>query len=101
VSVEIGLERSGGFAGLIVRGSISGDDLSEDDLHAIDDLVSRFEDSPADVRQSAPDRFQYDLTVREHGVERHVTFFENMIEAELRRLLDRVLERSREQQSKS
>jgi emfourin len=95
MGVEVELERSGGFAGLSVRGSVSEEELSPAELEALVELVRRFEAAPPDPRQAAPDRFQYSLVLRQDGSERRITVFENMIEPEDLGLLVRLLERGR------
>jgi hypothetical protein len=97
MALRIDVERSGGFAGLRIRGSVSGEQLAPADVEAILDLVRRFEHEPGTPPSSREaDRFQYDVTVREDARERHVTVFEGAIAPEERSLLARLLADARD-----
>jgi hypothetical protein len=95
--MRVDVKRSGGFAGIGVRASLSDDELSPADAQAILELVARFEAprSPADRGRAAPDRFQYELTVSDQGHERHATVWENELAPDDSALLARLIQRAR------
>jgi hypothetical protein len=86
---RIELARSGGFANIPMRATVSGDALDPTERAGLDALLSR---PPAGkAAAGAPDRFQYDVTVVLHGDRsHHVRLGEHEIDDRLRPLLDRL-----------
>ena len=97
MGMRLDVERSGGFAGLTLRRSVSESDLTPGEAESLRELVRRFEGkrSPADRRRALPDRFQYDLTARDRGQERHATLWEDELAPSERELLARLIEQAR------
>jgi len=93
--IHIDLERSGGFAGMSLRGSVDTSRLPPDEAGTIAELVDRVDfgalAAGAGAPARAPDRFQYDLVVR-RGKERHaLSLGESQVTPELRSLLDHLV----------
>jgi hypothetical protein len=80
-------ERSGGFGGLTLRAEVSGEELSGDELTALQSALAA---RPAGGGPSGPDQFQYDLTLVEGGRSRHATFYEGAVPDALRPLIARL-----------
>ena len=79
-------ERSGGFGGLTLRAEVPGEELSADELTALQGaLEARSAGGP-----SGPDRFQYDLTLVEGGRSRPATFYEGSVPDALQPLIARL-----------
>ncbi len=95
--MRVDLERSGGFAGLSRRRSVSESELAGAEVESLLELVRRFEGarSYADRRRAAPDRFQYDVTVVDRGQERYATLWEDELAPSERELLARLIQQAR------
>jgi hypothetical protein len=90
---RIELERSGGFANIPVRASVSGEALEPHERAGVEALLDR---APAgEAASGAPDRFQYDVTVVSGDRRHHVRLAEHEVDERLRPLIDR-LERDAE-----
>jgi hypothetical protein len=92
---RIDLERTGGFAGIPLRGSVDVAALPPEQAGALADLVERV-DFAALERQPAPqawpDEFRYDLTVVRGDRRHHLVTGDRSATPELRELLARVVE---------
>ena len=87
--------RSGGLGGLTLRGELDTTTLSPAERAAAEAAFTRL---PAGSRTppAGPDRFQYDIAVTtDDGATRRATVHEPDVPAELRDLLERVIEQSR------
>jgi Emfourin len=85
---RIELERTGGFANIPARTSLSANALTAPERAGVDALLSR---APAEgTVAGAPDRFQYDVTVVAGGRHHHVRLGEQEIDEQLRPLIDRL-----------
>jgi hypothetical protein len=96
VAMRVDVERSGGFAGLSRRRSMSESELAGPELQSLLELVRRFEGarSHADRRRAVPDRFQFDVTVADRGRKRHATVWEDELAPSERELLARLIQQS-------
>jgi hypothetical protein len=98
--LQIEFQRSGGFAGAVLSGSVDARDLAPAEADELLDLVDRA-DLPALSRRASgprpgkPDRFQYDLRVTLGDQQHQVTLGETDVPESLRPLLDRLLELAR------
>jgi len=83
---QIELARSGGFANIPMRATVSADALGPHERAGVDALLTR---QPAEQAEAGePDRFQYDVTVVA-GERRHrVRLGEREIDERLRPLID-------------
>jgi hypothetical protein len=86
---RIEFERSGGFAGIPVRASVSADALDPRERAGLEALLAREQAGPA-ARAGAPDRFQYDVTVIAGGRRHRVRLGERELDESLRALIDRL-----------
>jgi len=90
--VRVLFERSGGFAGLKLQGSLDSANLSRSEACRLERLLkqSRFFNLPATLRSSSPgaDRFNYKVTVETAGTRHTVEASEAAVPAEMRPLLD-------------
>jgi hypothetical protein len=85
---RIELERTGGFANIPARASMSANALTPRERAGVDALLSR---APAEgTVAGAPDRFQYDVTVVAGERHHHVRLGEHEINERLRPLIDRL-----------
>jgi hypothetical protein len=93
--IRIDLVRSGGFAGISRRASVDTDALPPAEAGRIAELVGAVDfDALAALATGPPgrpDRFQYDLDVRQGGRHHHLTLGERDAPPELRALIDHVL----------
>jgi hypothetical protein len=94
--IRIEVERSGGFAGVSRRASVDTSTLPPDEAAKIAELVGRVDfgalTATATGPPRAPDRFQYDLDIRQGGQHHRLTLGERALTPELRALLDHVLQ---------
>jgi hypothetical protein len=94
--IHIDLVRSGGFAGVSRRASADTDTLPPAEAARLAELVHAVDfDALANLATGPPrrpDRFQYDLDVREGGRRHQLTLGERDAPPELRALIDHVLE---------
>jgi hypothetical protein len=86
---RIEFERSGGFAGIPIRASVSADALDPREREGLDALLAR-EPAGAAGRGGAPDRFQYDVTVVAGDRRHSVRLGERDVDEPLRALIDRL-----------
>jgi hypothetical protein len=95
--LQIGFERSGGFAGLTIGTDVDTADLPADEARELERLVEKIEASGAGESAAAgkPDRFQYDLTIKRGTESRHVRLAEHELTAEGRELVKRLTERAK------
>jgi hypothetical protein len=95
--IRIEVDRSGGFADRAVHAAIDTSSLPVDQAKEISDLVDRVDFAalagrgPAQRHAGRPDRFQYDLTVRQAGSTYRLSLPESDLPAELKELLGRVM----------
>jgi hypothetical protein len=93
--IRIQLERSGGFAGISRRASVDTSKLPPEEAARIADMVGRVDfgalAATATGPPRAPDRFQYDLDVRQGGQHHRLTLGERAVTPELRALVDHLL----------
>jgi len=87
--VRIEFERSGGFANIPLRASLSADALGPQERAGLDALLAR-EPAGATARAGAPDRFQYDVTVIAGESRHRVRLGERELDEPLRALIDRL-----------
>jgi hypothetical protein len=94
--IRIELERSGGFAGISRRASADTSKLPPDEAAEIAELVRRIDfdalAATATGPPRAPDRFQYDLDIRQGAEHHRLTVGERAVTPELRALIDHVLQ---------
>jgi hypothetical protein len=91
---QVEVERSGGFAGLTSRSSVSEAELSTAELDALLQLVQRFRGRRSQGQQGAtPDRFQYDVVVSGEGPTERATVWEQELTPGERELLAGVIQR--------
>lgn len=92
--MRISFERSGGFAGMRLRGTIDSDTLPPEEARKLREMVDAagFFDLPPSIttEKPGPDRFQYKLTIETES-RRHTVFVEEEVASkELRALLSYV-----------
>jgi len=90
--VRVRVERSGGFAGAVVRGEADTADLDDEQAAQLRDLAGRVDLAALTAGAPSPgraDRFRYDVEVDGCRVE----LGETAVPAELRSLIDHVLRR--------
>ena len=85
---RIEVVRTGGFAGVRKRVTVTRADLSDEDADSLRVLVETAEPPPADPM---PEAFQYDLTITGDSGRWRVTVSEPELEREQRALLRRLL----------
>ena len=89
--MKIELERSGGFAGIPLRRSITSDNWPLAEQTKLAGLVhaSRFFDLPAEIpnSRSGADRFQYQISIEEAGARHSVKVDEASLPDTLRPLI--------------
>jgi hypothetical protein len=99
LGVRIDFQRSGGFAGVVLRCSIDTARMTPEEAREIEELVSAVD--PAALAAASPrpgrgaDRFQYDLTIDREDQRHHLSFGEGELTPELRPLVTRLLEIAR------
>jgi hypothetical protein len=75
--MQISFERSGGFAGVILRADVDVDALSAADAKRVTQMIqdANFFDLPKrlTVPSPQPDRFQYKITITDKGKQKTVT----------------------------
>ncbi len=93
--IRIDLVRSGGFAGISRRASVDTDKLPPPEASRVAELVKGVDFDALGTLATGPprrpDRFQYDLDVRQGGRHHHLTLGERDAPPELRALIDHVL----------
>ena len=98
--MRISFERSGGFAGIIMKTAVDEKDLAPDEAQKLRQLVEEadFFNSPEKVvsRSPQPDRFQYELRLEEKGRQHTVTMSEEAMPAKLKPLINWLMEKSRQ-----
>ena len=98
--MRISFERSGGFAGIIMKTAVDEKDLAPDEAQKLRQLVEEadFFNSPEKVvsRSPQPDRFQYELRLEEKGRQHTVTMSEEAMPAKLKPLIQWLMEKSRQ-----
>ena len=89
--MQIHFERSGGFAGITQKYSVSEDNLGEEDRRKLADLVAsaHFFDQPSEIRRTTPgaDQFQYKIAVDSGDRSHEVQVDEGAVPAELKPLI--------------
>jgi hypothetical protein len=94
--VQIGFQRSGGFAGLTMRCEVDTEQLPPAEGQKLEQLVEKVEASGAGAGgPGKPDRFQYDLTVTRGGKTRTFQLAEQELTPEGRELVKRLTERAK------
>jgi len=88
------LERSGGYAGITQSARLGDDQIDAATGTALRTLAERHPAGSGAARPS-PDRFQYDLRLREEGWSWQGTLREQDLQPDERTLLDRLLRQSR------
>lgn len=96
---KITFERSGGFAGITLSTELDPDDLPEKDAAQARKLIddAKLFEQPKQIksRSPMPDRFEYKLTIREKGKRRTVVVGDQSTPANLKPLIDLLLEKAR------
>jgi hypothetical protein len=89
--MQIRYERSGGFAGISQRYSVSDETLNEEERGKLAQLVANahFFDQPAEIRRTTPgaDQYQYTIAIDSNGRSHEVNVEEGAVPAELKPLL--------------
>ncbi|HLW55438.1 MAG TPA: protealysin inhibitor emfourin [Candidatus Angelobacter sp.] len=89
--MQVHFERSGGFAGLTQKYSVSEDNLPEEDRQKLSDLVAgaRFFDQPPVIRRktASADQFQYKIAVNSGDRAHEVQVDEGAVPDELKPLI--------------
>lgn len=88
--MKILLERSGGFAGLIMTATLDTAQLSPQELAEVQPCIAAANlfESPESFLSQQPDRFQYRFEVTDGDRHHSITFGESAVPAHLRPLLD-------------
>ena len=98
--MRISFERSGGFAGIMMKTTIDEKDLAPDEAQKLRQLVEEvdfFNLSKKIMPESPrPDRFQYELSLEESGRQHKVTTSEETLPAKLKPLVNWLMEKSRQ-----
>jgi hypothetical protein len=93
--IRIDLVRSGGFAGISRRASVDTDELPPAEAARVAELVKAVDFDALGTMATGPprrpDRFQYDLDLRQGGRHHHLTLGEGDAPPELRALMDHVM----------
>lgn len=96
---KITFERSGGFAGVTLSSKLDPDDLPEDEAIQARKLIdeAKLFEQPKQIksRSPTPDRFEYKLTIREKGKRRTIVVGDQSTPANLKPLIDFLLEKAR------
>jgi len=99
-TLRISMVRSGGFAGITMRGTVDEKDLSRDEAQKLRQLVegSDFFNLPRKIvsRVPQPDRFQYELRLEEKDQKHTVAVSEEAMPEKLRPLIKWLMEKARE-----
>lgn len=85
---RIALERSGGFVNVTLRADLPTEALTPHERAGVDALLRR--PAAQGAIAGAPDRYQYDLTVRSGARQHHVRLGEHEIDERLRPLIQRL-----------
>jgi hypothetical protein len=98
-TLRISIVRSGGFAGITMRGTVDEKDLSADEAQKLRQLVeeSDFFNLPRKIvsRVPQPDRFQYELRIEENGQHHTVTVSDEAMPAKLKPLIKWLMGKAR------
>jgi hypothetical protein len=90
--MKILFERTGGFAGLKLQGTLDTSDLPPTQAHHLKELLkkSRFFELPAELelQSPGPDQFNYKVTVENESGRHTVEACDGAIPGEMRPLLD-------------
>ncbi len=89
--MKIDLERSGGFAGMIISKAVDSTSLPSDQANQMRQLVDAadfFRLPPKITARTEPDSFQYRLTVEDNGKQHTVEVGEQAVPGTLRPLLE-------------
>jgi hypothetical protein len=86
--LRVEVSRSGGFAGLALRGEVDTATLPEPAATTVADVLQTlpFDQPPAPPQH--PDSFRYEITVIDHSGRRTAVLDEAQVPAELRPILD-------------
>ena len=89
--MRISIERSGGFAGMTMRTAIDEKDLEPDEAQKLRRLVEKANffnlSKKIMARSPRPDRFQYELSLKESGRQHTVTMSEEAMPENLKPLV--------------
>jgi hypothetical protein len=96
--VQVQVERSGGFGGLVTRHSADTDSLPTDDARQLAELVAALDlealgNAPSPTR-TVPDAYQYDILISAGGEQVDLHAQDPDVPAELRRLIRFVVQRT-------
>jgi hypothetical protein len=98
--LRISFERSGGFAGIIMKTAVDEKDLAPGEAQKLRQLVEEadFFNSPGKITSQSPqpDRFQYELRLEEKGRQHTVTMSEEAMPAKLKPLVNWLMGKSRQ-----
>ncbi|MGB7573906.1 MAG: protealysin inhibitor emfourin [Thermodesulfobacteriota bacterium] len=98
--MRISFERSGGFAGIIMKTAVDEKDLAPGEAQKLRQLVEEadFFNSPGKItsRSPQPDRFQYELRLEEKGRQHAVTVSEEVMPAKLKPLVQWLMGKARQ-----
>lgn len=93
--MRITIERTGGFAGITTTKVVDTTTLPANEANQLSQLVEAadFFRLPANItsNSSQPDRFQYQITVEDHGKQRTVNVSEQAIPGTLRPLIEWIM----------
>ncbi|MFM7446973.1 MAG: protealysin inhibitor emfourin [Leptolyngbyaceae cyanobacterium] len=99
--MQITFERTGGFAGMIVKTTINSNTLSDDAIKHLTRLIQAcdFFDLPTEMRASPqPDRFQYYITIQDGKNSHTVIVSESTMPGTLRPLIEWLIDTARRKQ---
>jgi hypothetical protein len=98
--LQISFERSGGFAGIMMKTTIDEKDLAPDEAQKLRQLVEGVDffnlSKTIMPRSPRPDRFQYELSLEESGRQHTVTMSEETMPPKLKPLVQWLMEKSRQ-----
>jgi len=99
-TLRISFERSGGFAGIMMKTIVDEKDLAPDEAQELRQLVegADFFNLSKKIKPASPrpDRFQYELSLEESGRRHTVTTSEETLPQNLRPLVDWLMEKVRQ-----
>ncbi|MGA2517832.1 MAG: protealysin inhibitor emfourin [Thermodesulfobacteriota bacterium] len=99
-TLRISVERTGGFAGMVMRTAVDKKDLAPDEALKLHQLIEEadFFNLPREIMppSRSRDRFQYKLTVEENGRQHTVRVSEEAMPEKLKPLVKWLMERARQ-----
>jgi len=99
--LRISFERSGGFAGIMMKTTVDEKDLAPDEAQELRQLIEGADffnlSKKIMPRSPRPDRFQYELSLEESGRQHTVTLSEETLPEKLKPLVRWLMEKARHQ----